>query len=281
MSQPDAVSEQYFSDGSGERLGAFGRDGRLVASAVAHSAHHDRDVAIIVVHVHPDMAGCGIDTFLMQWSQAKANTILAADTLGRTTIEVHSESLTDNADDLYRSYGFDPVDASLVMQRDLQEPLPALLVRAGQETVMWLPELASEFARAYGPAFSDRPGFPGWSAAEWVEGVRANDLVPNWSLLARIGDKPVGYVIGCADLSAQPPGGYIWQVGVVASQRRKGIGSALMVESMRRMQADAVPWVELTVHVDNPAAIQAYEQLGFRTVGRRAKYRRVASAGRT
>jgi mycothiol synthase len=275
MFQRDAVSDQYFPDVNGERLGAFSRDGQLVASA-AVNVYKARNIgrAVMVGHVHPDFVNRGIGRFLMQWSDARATSMLAADRLGRTTIEVHTESLTDAADGLYRLHGFELLEASLVMRRDLQDPLPNKSLPSGVSVASWQPELAREFALAYRPAFSDRPGFPEWSASEWIERVTANDLVPAWSLLARIDARPVGYVIGCADLSAEPPGGFIWQVGVIASQRRKGIGSALILESLRQMRADGAPWVELTVHVDNPGAIQAYKRVGFNTVGRRARYMR-------
>ena len=151
-------------------------------------------------------------------------------------------------------------DASLVARFDVQT---------------WSEESAPRFAAAYAPAFSDRPGFPGWSEHEWIEHVTANDLVPDWSLLANIDDKPAGFVIACTDSSLDPPGGYVWQVGVVASERGAGIGSGLMVESMKRMKAAGARWVDLTVHTDNPRAIHVYERLGFAVVGRRARYGRL------
>jgi ribosomal protein S18 acetylase RimI-like enzyme len=45
---------------------------------------------------------------------------------------------------------------------------------------------------------------------------------------------------------------------------------------MRRMQAEGTVAALLTVHTNNPGAILAYSQLGFTTVGRRARYERFA-----
>ncbi|MCI0577665.1 MAG: hypothetical protein L0331_15875 [Chloroflexi bacterium] len=45
---------------------------------------------------------------------------------------------------------------------------------------------------------------------------------------------------------------------------------------MRRMQAAGAVSAQLTVNVNNPGAIVAYEQLGFETIGRRARYERRA-----
>lgn len=103
------------------------------------------------------------------------------------------------------------------------------------------------------------------------------DLPVTWrrgSLLALAGGEPAGFVIGNIDVATDPPGGEVWQVGVVPAHRRRGLASALMVEAMRRMKAAGVLEIHLEVNVNNPGAIQAYEKLGFEVIGRRAKYER-------
>jgi len=87
---------------------------------------------------------------------------------------------------------------------------------------------------------------------------------------------PLGFIIGTIDLTGSPPGGYVWQIGVVPTARRRGLASALLIETLRRMQAAGAPCADLTVHTNNPGAIQAYAGLGFVTIGRRARYERIA-----
>jgi ribosomal protein S18 acetylase RimI-like enzyme len=111
-------------------------------------------------------------------------------------------------------------------------------------------------------------------SASGIVGVNSNDLITEWTLLAREAGKPVGFVIGTTDLTANPPGGYVAQIGVVPAARRRGLASALMVAALRRMQAAGAPWVDLTVHLNNPGAIEAYAQVGYLVVGRRARYER-------
>ena len=53
-----------------------------------------------------------------------------------------------------------------------------------------------------------------------------------------------------------------------------GIGSALLIETMRRMRATGSNSAQLTVNINNPGAIQTYAQLGFETIGCRARYER-------
>ena len=228
---------------------------------------------VIAGHVRPDLRGRGIGDFLMRWSKANARSLLAQSGAEQGVLVVRSESLTEPADRLYRRHGFERAFERLVMRRNFALPLPDCPLPPGVTLADWRPELGEQFYRAYDPAFRDRPGFPGWSPEEWVSHVVGNDLVPEWTLLARAGDQPVGFGIGCVDLTANPRGGYIWQTGVIPIWRRRGVVSAILAEMMRRMYADGAPWTQLIVNI-NPGAILAYEQLSFTTIGRRARYER-------
>jgi mycothiol synthase len=275
--EPDALAERYFSGAPGACIGAFAPDRRLGAIAAVHlDSDSGAQRAIIAGQVRPDLRGRGIGGYLMRWSQVQAQSLLAGGPGKRRVLQIRTESLTEPADRLYRAHGFECVDESLVMRRDLRLPLPDCHLPPGVTLAIWQPGLAEQFYQAYHAAFRDRPGFPGWSADEWITQVTSNDLIPNWSLLVRAADVPLGFIIGCVDATRTPPGGYVWQIGVIPSQRRRGLASALLVESMRRMQAAGSPWAELIVHLNNPGAIQAYARLGFTTIGRRARYERSA-----
>ncbi|MGH8630891.1 MAG: GNAT family N-acetyltransferase, partial [Burkholderiales bacterium] len=168
---------------------------------------------------------------------------------------------------------FEAVDEQLVMRRDLHLPLPDRPVPRDVMITSWQPALANQFFRAYEASFRERPGFPGLSATEWISRRTDDDnFKPEWSLLARAGDVPLGFLAA----GTEHPGGFVVQIGVIPGQRRRGLGSALMVETMRRMQAAGAASAQLTVNVNNPGAIQAFAELGFATVGRRARYERIA-----
>jgi mycothiol synthase len=271
----DSLQSRYLPDEPGSGIGAYAPDGRLEACArVSINGDPGRQRARIVGQVRPEARGRGIGTALMQWSQEQAQAWLAGVSEPRKVMEIATESLSESAHHLYLAHGFTSVFEELVMERDLHLPLPECPLPQGVSMVNWQPELAEQFFQAYQAAFRERPGFPGFSAAEWIAQVTENDHKPAWSLLGRVNGKPAGFVIGNIDLSKEPPGGHIWQVGVIPAQRRRGLASALLVESMRRMQADGVSPVLLTVHVNNPGAIKAYARIGFVTVGRRARYER-------
>ena len=65
---------------------------------------------------------------------------------------------------------------------------------------------------------------------------------------------------------------HLMNVAVDPSQRRRGIGSALLEEMIERAGADEEYTLE--VRPSNAHAITLYERLGFRAAGRRARYYR-------
>ena len=275
--EPDTLKDRYFPDAPGAAIGAFAPDQRLVACATVHvDGEPGAQKVRIVGQVRPDQRNKGVGAYLMRWSQMQAQSLSSGAAANQRVLQVITESLTEPADRLYRTHGFAPVFDELVMGRDLHLPLPDRALPHDVTITSWQPDLAGQFFQAYDAAFHYRPGFPGWSAAEWITRVTEDDLMPEWSLLARADGVPLGFVIGDVDLTTDPPGGFVWQIGVIPAQRRRGLASALLVETMRRMRADGAVSAQLTVHINNPGAIQAYAGLGFKTIGRRARYERIA-----
>ena len=86
-------------------------------------------------------------------------------------------------------------------------------------------------------------------------------------MLAYRDDVPVGFIV-CAD-------GWIVQLGMRPEWRKRGIGSALMIEALTRFRSAGTDHVLNDVNVNNPDAARLYKQLGFQRIGRRARYARV------
>jgi ribosomal protein S18 acetylase RimI-like enzyme len=275
LNEPGNLKDRYFPDAPGTAIGAFTADGQLVACSTVHLVRAlDTERTIIVGQVQPEWRNKGIGTYLMRWSQVQAQALFTTTRAGKQVLRVATESLTESAIQRYLADGFEPVFEELVMERDLRLPLPDCPLPPDMSITTWQPALADQFFKAYDTAFRERPGFPGYSAIQWISDYNENETFEQgWSLLARTGDGlPVGFVTA----SAEHPGGFVVQVGVIPQQRRRGIASALLVETMRRMQAAGKSTAQLTVNVNNPGAIQTYIVLGFATVGRRAKYERIA-----
>jgi mycothiol synthase len=278
MFEPDIIQNSYFPDEPGKGIGSFMPDGRIAACASVHlDGNPGKQRARIIGLVRTDLRHKGIGSYLMRWSREQALNLLAGMGLTQGVMQVATESLTEPAHHLYLAHGFQSVFEELVMERDLRQALPYRPLPPDVTITHWRPELADQFFQAYHASFRERPGFPGYRADEWITRVTENDHKPEWSLLVRLDGEPVGFVVGNIELTLDPPGGHIWQIGVVPAQRRRGISSALLVETMRRMQREGVVAALLTVNVNNPGAIRAYAGLGVKTIGRRARYERAVA----
>ncbi len=277
--EPDVVQGRFFPDTPGAGIGAFDLDQRLGACLTVHRYGDPSPQQVTLTgYVRPDLRRRGLGTYLMRWGQAQAQALFTEAASGQRLLRIATESLTEPAHRLYLAHGFASVSEDWIMRRDLQQPLPPAghPLPEGMTFATWQPDVAQQFFQAYHAAFRGNPGFPNPSAEQWIDGVNGNDLVTEATLLVREGDQPLGFVIGALDLTGDPPGGFVAQIGVVPEARRRGVASALLVESLRRMQAAGAPYADLQVYADNPGAIQAYAGVGFVTFGRRARYERPA-----
>lgn len=271
--EPENLKGNIFLEGPRVSLGGFDAQGHLAAAVTLHllggvGKRRGRTIG----YIRPDLRGKGLGTYLEHWSEAQARALTPAGENGELRLQITAESFTEPSRQFYLSRGYVSTMDELVMQRDLTQPLADHSFPPDVSLATWGQDNAAQFFEAYENAFRARPGFPGYSAQEWISDYMENESLRwDWSLLALAGDVPAGFV--CC--STERPGAYLIQVGVVPEQRRRGLASALMAESMRRMQADGTAAVELTVHVNNPGAIQCYEELGYFTVGRRARFERL------
>ena len=88
-------------------------------------------------------------------------------------------------------------------------------------------------------------------------------------LVAEENDKVVGFVLG--ELAGRPPTskvrkiGFISDVYVEESFRRRGIGKQLLSELCKWFKSKNLQYIELAVHVKNTVGQKAWEKCGFET----------------
>ena len=286
---PSFLRRRWAGEGTGT-VAVRDPRGRLVAAGSIRPADEG---FFFTGLVDPAARGLGLGSRVLDWGLAGA---------GRP-LTVETESLTTGAEELFGSRGLRQVFAEEVMRIDLLGGVGAASSfgersdssRAGASqagasqtaalagsgslggalptggswpagTVLseWSQATAGRFFAVYEAAFRERPGFPGWSAEEWIEGVAEDDdFRPQWSVLATTSAGDVGFVTVTAE--------WIDQVGVVPAARGAGLGAALVGEALSRMRAGGAEVAWLNVNVDNPAA-RLYRRLGFRVVGRRARF---------
>ena len=272
LNKPEPLRDHWLPESTIAAIGAFAGDVMAAAASVSLKRDPNSETARFVGQVGLEHRNRGLGEYLMQWSEAQARAAFRKEA-GERRLQIATETLNDVSARLYAAHGFEQEMEGLVMQRDLDRALPDLAVPEDLTVETWQMPEARRYFEAYHAAFRDRPGFPGFSEAEWVENLTDDERFrPEWSLLASSGAVPVGFVTA----SREAPDGFVIQTGVIPSQRRRGICSALLTEVMRRMLSDGLASAQLTVHTDNPGAIRAYERLGFRTIGRRARYARRA-----
>ena len=264
------LREHYLPPRSGSSIGAFDIDGRLIACAATQPTHTTNEYRTTTVgQVHPDHRRRGFGTFLLRWSIAEASRLLAACPPDRPhVLQLTTEMLTEDAARLIERHGFTQQFAEDVMQRDLATPLPDVLPPSGIRFATWAPALADQFFAVYQVAFRERqrPSYPAWSQEKWLAWLETDDddFLSELSLLAYHDDLPAGFIV-CADR-------WIVQMGVRPERRGRGIGSALVIEALKRFRAAGGDHVLLDVNVNNPSAARVYTRLGFERVGRRARY---------
>ena len=91
-------------------------------------------------------------------------------------------------------------------------------------------------------------------------------FLPKYSLLVMKGETPVGYSVCHLERSTSEKGKddvWVTQMGVGLEWRRKGYASLLLAEILQRCQRDDIGKVVITVNIDNQAARNVYERVGF------------------
>ncbi len=212
--------------------------------------------------MHPDYRRCGVGTHLLEWAEEHAPGDAAE-------LTIRNEALTVDAHAIYVSRGFEQQFVEDAMVRHLGIAVGEIPLPADVELVLpWSRKTAALFFAAYRASFADRPGFREPPGEEWVDDHDREEFRRDLSLIALAGGEPVGFLT----VELDPPAGWIDQMGVVPTWRRRGLGAALIAQTLRRFQAEGLAEALLHVNTNNPGAAALYERLGFRKQLQRARY---------
>jgi mycothiol synthase len=189
--------------------------------------------------------------------------------------DIVCEDVTDELVAAYRAQSVALVFAEEVMRYDLTCSLPRI---SAPDLVYrpWNDESRHAFFAVYAAAFRERPGFPGWSAEEWLSWVADDPTFrPDLSFLATLAGQAIGFVTNAESEQDPQHTGYLIQVGVTPGWRGQGLGAALTLHSLQAWQADGKQAMVLHVNINNPGALHLYQRLGFVTITRRGVFRPV------
>jgi len=172
--------------------------------------------------------------------------------------------------DFARHRGFSPHLSVYGMLARLPAPRTAAPPPGIEIRPMRLPGEEDSLLRVWNGSFSDHYLFAGTSV-DWLGRILQ---LPRTRLdgmfFALDGATPVGFAICYPNPPDQQrregPTGYFWELGVVPSHRRRGIGRALFSQGLAWLHAQQMEWAELNVVAANERALGLYREFGFEIV---------------
>src|SRR5262245_32786167 len=88
MIEPATLKGRYFPDAPGLAIGAFDLDRRLAACTTLHlSSNSGTQRVTMVGQVRPELRGRGLGSYLMRWSQAQVQHMLARAAAGQQLVQ--------------------------------------------------------------------------------------------------------------------------------------------------------------------------------------------------
>ena len=243
--------------------------------------HQPSDVreerAYLIGAVDPAFRGKGVGSALLQWQLERAAEALrsAGSELPRY-VRVMVNDFQHSAIRLFERHGLTPVRYGDELLRDL-ESLPDVRPVDGIEIVPWDPARNEEARSVQNAAFADHWGWTPRGREHWEHELAAFGSRLDLSFFAL----DLGRVVGLTR-NGHFPGdeavtgrrdGWIMQLSVLRSHRKRGIASALIAASFGAFRRAGLTHSALGVDRENPTgAHQLYERLGFRPMRRSVTY---------
>lgn len=237
--------------------------------------------------VHPSHRQRGLGHYLLSWMEWRGAQILAA----RPVDMPHAFrcSCMDNLSDrieLLETNGYQQVRSYYRMRRDLSAPIPDWSIPPEVRFTLWQLERNREVLDVFNATFQDHWGFIPADEKIWNLFLTGHpDFRPDLSWLAlAVNSQGEEQVIGFslnqvheADNAAEGIlQGWIQDLGVLRSWRKRGIASGLLCASMQSFKDAGLDYAALAVDTENlTGALHLYERLGF------IKFRRSLAYGKT
>jgi ribosomal-protein-alanine N-acetyltransferase len=93
-----------------------------------------------------------------------------------------------------------------------------------------------------------------------------------FGLAARVNGEIAGFAIASVDIGRTAPIGHVLTVDITPAYRRKGIAQKILHEIEALFKERGIKEAVLEVREDNVAALNLYQKLGYKKVGRLEQY---------
>lgn len=258
-------------------------DGWLAATIMVHARLHgiaSRRVFVWGV-THPAHRGQGIGTAILAWAVARADEILAEQPADLVrVVEAFKEVRLVDAVALHEAVGFRPARWYFDMRRDLREPLPDMPDLGGLRIEPYVAAMAEPVRLIHNEAFADH-----WGSEPLPPEIWGRDFVGDpffrgdLSFVVLDGEEIAGYAVNyVSEADWEATGvreGWVGQLGVRRTWRKRGLATALLVRSMEAFRAADLEAATLGVDAENPTgALGVYERVGFRPIRRTIRMQR-------
>jgi mycothiol synthase len=222
--------------------------------------------------VHPQWRRHGLGRRLLEAAYTRASAYEDQIAEGRINFQCSARDVEQGRRALYESFGMESVRYFVNLARPLDGNLPAVSLPEGIRLRAFDPERDAETVwRVDDSAFRDHWGYTESKLEEFLHWLKLPHLRPELWYLAE--DEATNEVVGLS-LSLIDPDwiaqtgrqeGYVYTVAVLREYRRRGLGSALLAQSLHALSGAGMEAAHLHADADNlTGAMRLYERAGFR-----------------
>ena len=266
-----------WSNAEVDSLAAFALDGQLTGYGRTFQNPQPEAEArcYLLVEVHPSFRANGLEETLLDWAEERARQRLALvdGDLSRVLRTGIQDTQTQRQAQLEQR-GFSIVRYFYRMQRDLNEPIPAVQLSADLALHAYTPDLSAAVLAAFNESFRDHWSFDPVTARDWQQFfIKRSNFRPDLTYVVMDGAEVAGFSFNCVSAEENTrrhtSEGWVDVLGVRRPWRKRGVATALLCASMHAFKAEGLQHALLGVDTENPSgALRVYEHVGFKPVKR-------------
>jgi mycothiol synthase len=238
--------------------------------------------------VHPEWRRRGLGTRLMEALTRRAGERLSEVSHGPVYIQGGAYVQETGRRALFESLGMEHVRNYVNMARPLNGNLPPVELPAGYRLRPYDPDCDTERVwRVIQDAFRDHWGWSSMSLEEFIDyRIEAPHFRPDLLLVAE--DEASAEMVGVCFNTINPgwiattgrKEGYVGTLAVLRQARQKGLGTALLAETMHVLRREGMEGIHLHADAENTTgAVRIYERMGFVIRKNSLAYRKMLRAG--
>jgi mycothiol synthase len=232
--------------------------------------------------VHPLWRRRGLGRRLLEAAYRRASEYAAGSEAERVYFQCTARDVEEGRQALYQGFDMEPVRYFVNLVRALNGNLAPAEVPAGFRLRTFDPEGDTETVwRVDNEAFRDHWGYTASDLGDYLHWIKGPRFRPELWFLAE--DEASGEVVGLGLNTIDPDWiaqtgrqeGYVDTLAVLSKHRRKGLGTALLVQSLHALCAEGMEAAHLHADSENlTGAMRLYERVGFRVRKTSIAYRK-------